>query len=154
MMIRSAERRGFTLVELLIAVAIFAILGAISIPTFQSFLAQRRLNGAARELHANLMAMRMQAVTENRWIALNIDNDHRYTIFRDTNQNGVADTGETLVIKELHPTYYDVTFDTGASTAVVTFRPNGTGSTATLRLTGATGVKTITVTSNGRVKIS
>jgi len=36
----------------------------------------------------------------------------------------------------------------------VTFRPNGTGSTATLRLTGATGVKTITVTSNGRVKIS
>ncbi len=153
MRIRS-DRRGFTLVELLIAVAIFAILGAISIPTFQSFLAQRRLNGAARELHANLMACRMQAVTENKWIALNIDNNHRYTIFRDANQNGTVDSGETLLVKDLHPSYYDVTIDTATSASVVTFRPNGTGSTASLYLTGTTGTKTITVTSNGRVKIS
>jgi len=152
--IRGPDNRGFTLVELIIAVAIFAILGAISIPTFQSFLAQRRLNGAVRELHSNLMSMRMQAVAENRWIALNVDNNHQYTIFRDTNQNGAIDTGETLLIKDLHPTYYDVTIDTASSASGVTFRPNGTGSTATLRLNGSTGTKTITVTSNGRVKTS
>jgi len=153
-MIKRSDKRGFTLVELIIVVAIVAILGAISIPTFQGFLAQRRLNGTARELHGDLMAMRMQAVTENRWIALNVDNNNHYTIFRDTNQNGTLDSGETLVVRDLHPAYYDVNFDTGASATGVTFRPNGTGSTATLRLTGSTGAKTITVTSNGRVKIN
>jgi len=152
--IHRANKKGFTLVELIIAVAIFAILGAISIPTFQSFLAQRRLNGAARELHSNLMSMRMQAVSENKWIALNVDNNHQYTIFRDTNQNGAIDTGETLLVKDLHPTYYDITIDTASSASGVTFRPNGTGSTATLRLSGSAGIKTITVTSNGRVKTS
>jgi type IV fimbrial biogenesis protein FimT len=148
------DRRGFTLLELVMAMVIFSIVAAISVPTFRDFLAQRRLNGAARELHGNLMSMRMQAVSENRWIALNVDNTHQYTIFRDLNQNGTVDSGEILVVKNLHPTYYDVVFDTGASASGVTFRPNGTGSTATLRLTGATGVKTLTVTNNGRVKTS
>jgi len=152
-MINRSDKRGFTLVELLIAVAIFAILAGISLPTFQSFLAQRRLNGATRELHSNLMSMRMQAVSENKWIALNIDSNHQYTIFRDENQNGTADSGETIVVKDLHPSYYDVTFSASTGT-VVTFRPNGTGSTATLGLTGSTGSKSITVSSNGRAKIN
>jgi len=149
-----SDGKGFTLLELVMAMVIFAIVAAISIPTFRDFLAQRRLNGAARELHGNLMSMRMQAVSENRWIALNVDNNHQYTIFRDINQNGTVDSGEVLVVKDFQPTYYDVVFDTGASASGVTFRPNGTGSTATLRLTGSTGAKTITVTNNGRVKTS
>lgn len=151
---RQEKCRGFSLVELLIAMVIVTILGAISVPTFQTFLAQRRLNGAARDMHSHLMAIRMQAVSENQWIALNINNNHQYTLFRDSNKNGTVDTGETLAVKDLHPSYHDVTIATAAGT-VVTFYPNGTSSTATICMTGATGlkVKKITLSSNGRVKM-
>ncbi|HQK79899.1 MAG TPA: GspH/FimT family pseudopilin, partial [Syntrophales bacterium] len=110
MIIERSNSRGFSLVELLIAIAILAILGAISIPTFRHYLAQRRLNGAVRELQNSLMAMRMQAVTENRWIAMNIGSNHQFTIFRDVNKNGVLDSVEAVSVKDIHPTYYDVTF--------------------------------------------
>ncbi len=154
-MMHRSDKTGFTLVELLIAVVIFAILGAISIPTFQSFLAQRRLNGAARELHANLMACRMQAVAENKWISTVINNNHQYTIFRDENKNGSVDTGEMILIKDLHPSYYDVTFDGAVIGYVVAFYPKGTGgSDGTLIINGSTGMKQITVSSNGRVRIN
>jgi len=147
------SRRGFTLIEVMTVMVIIAILAAFAVPTYQQYQIQKRLSGATRELHSNLMAVRMQAVNEAQWIAVNIDNNHQYTIFRDLNKNGTVDTGETIVVKDFNPTYHDVTFSTSAGT-VLTFYPNGTASTGTLSLTGASGSKSITVSAAGRVKIN
>ena len=152
LMISKSNENGFTLIEMLIAIAIFATLVAIAIPTFKTFLAQRRLNGAARELQTNLAALRMQAVAENKWMALYVNNSHQYTLFRDANKNGTIDSGETIVAKDFQPSYYDVTFSYGSG-AVVTFYPNGTSSTGTFCVNGASGlnIKKITLNTNGRV---
>lgn len=144
---------AFTLIELMIVIAIMAILSAIALPNYQNFMAQKRLNGASREVYGNLSAARMQSINENKWIALNIDNDHQYTMFRDNNMNGTVDTGESIIMKDLHPAYYDVTFSSSSGTVIV-FYPNGTGSTGTLGLTGSTGAKSITISSAGRIKIN
>ena len=154
LIVKRSNRRGFSLVELLIAIAILAILGAISIPTFRHYLAQRRLNGAVRELQNSLMAMRMQAVTENRWIAMNIGSNHQFTIFRDVNKNGVMDSVEAVSVKDIHPTYYDVTF-TGATGAVLTFYPDGTASTGTICIHGAPGLKPnrLSLNKSGRIRV-
>jgi type II secretion system protein H len=146
-------RNGFTIIEVIIVIAIMAMMAAFAVPSFQEFQAQRRLNGAARELHSNLMAMRMQAVSETQYIAASIDNDHQYTIFRDENKDGAMDSGESVAVKDLHPTYHDVTFSTSSGT-VVTFYPTGRSSAVTLGVTGATGSKTITVSTAGRARIN
>jgi len=147
------KTKGFTLVELMIVIAIMGILAAIAAPNFRNYMAQRRLNGAARGLYGDLTATRTQAVSMNNWVALNIDNDHQYTMFHDDNKNGTVDTGESITTKDLHPTYHDVLFSTSPGTVIV-FYPNGTGSTGTLGLTGSTGSKSITISRAGRIKIN
>jgi type II secretion system protein H len=147
------NKEGFTLVELIIVLAIMAILSAIALPSFQNYMAQRRLSGATRELYGNLSLARLKAVTMNQWIALNIDDGHRYTIFKDDNKDGIVDNGEAISTLDIHPTYRDVNFSTASGT-VFTFYPNGTGATGTLNLTNPTGSKRITISSAGRIKIN
>ena len=48
--IRSAPNRGFTLLELLAAVGIAAILAAISIPTYQSYMQKARVAHAVADI--------------------------------------------------------------------------------------------------------
>lgn len=148
-------RRGFTLIELLIVIVIMAILAGLSVPSYQEYQARSRLKGAAREVMTDLMAARMQAVSENNWISLNVDSNHGYTIFRDIDKNGnkTSSNNVILAVKDLHPTYFDVTITTTVGT-LVTFYPNGTGSSASLGFTAATGSKTVTVSTAGRVKVS
>lgn len=62
---RANPTRGVTLVELMVVVAIAAILATIAIPSFTDALERRRLEGAANELSADLQYARSQAVADN-----------------------------------------------------------------------------------------
>jgi len=147
------NKNGFTLIEMMIVLVIMGILSAIAVPNLKTYMAERRLNGAARVLYGDLTATRSQAVSMNKWVALNIDNNHQYTMFHDDDKNGTVNTGESISTKNLHPDYHDVLFSTPSGTVIV-FYPNGTGSTGTLGLTGSTGSKSITISSAGRIKIN
>jgi len=59
------RNNSFTLIELLIVIAIMGIMAAMAVPSYQTFMAQRRLNGAARQVMSDLMAARMKAITQN-----------------------------------------------------------------------------------------
>lgn len=57
-----AGSRGFTLVELAIALAVLAVLVAAGVPSFGAALARHRLQAAAQHLQADLSLARQQAV--------------------------------------------------------------------------------------------
>jgi prepilin-type N-terminal cleavage/methylation domain-containing protein len=58
---RPADMRGLTLMELMVTVAILAILVALAVPSFNSFLAKGRLSGAAEALAQDLQLARSES---------------------------------------------------------------------------------------------
>ena len=66
-MLRSLSRKeGFSLVELLITVALIGIAGAIAIPSIMQQLPKFHMRGASRDITAKLMMARLRAIQENK----------------------------------------------------------------------------------------
>ncbi len=59
------KMRGLTLMELMVTVAIMAILIVLVVPSFNSFLARGRLTGAAEALAQDLQLARSEAMRRN-----------------------------------------------------------------------------------------
>jgi type IV fimbrial biogenesis protein FimT len=59
---RSLRQRGFTLMELMITVAIVGTLAAFAIPAVQDYLATGRLRSAASDLYSSLLQARSEAI--------------------------------------------------------------------------------------------
>lgn len=94
---------GFTLVELMITVAVLAIIAAMAMPSFANLVRSNRLNASANEMVAMLQTARTAAISNrasgsvcpstdgatcaaalgNRWIALMTKNGAS-TVLRDT----------------------------------------------------------------------
>jgi prepilin-type N-terminal cleavage/methylation domain-containing protein len=57
--------QGFTIIELMVVIAIIAILGTFTAPNISGWAASLRLNSSAREVASQLQLARMQAIARN-----------------------------------------------------------------------------------------
>lgn len=67
---RCTRGKGFTLIEMLVAVAAVAILTALAAPSFVSLVADQRAKAAATDLFTALSVTRSEAIKQNRNVTL------------------------------------------------------------------------------------
>ena len=183
-MVTQGSRRhanGFSLIELLLVMAIFGILTAIAVPMAADFMESQRLSTATREVERELQSARLQAVSANcrLWVRMNcpIAGTLRTTeflgTFEDTAANRcslaafpfpAADTDVTTVPNYDGPVRI-LSSNTTVSTAVVEFRPDGTArevvagvpqpiaGTMNIVVTRFANSRTVTVNALGKVEI-
>ena len=146
------KEAGFTLAELMVTIAVIAVMTSIAIPAFISWMPGMRLNGAARQVMGDLMGARMNAVKQNNEfkIFFNSPAANQYQILDDDDNDGTADGGEAITTKNIQDNYNDVTF---SATSNPIFYPRGNAFGTTVTVTNSSGSKDVKVALTGRVKI-
>ncbi|MCP4338063.1 MAG: prepilin-type N-terminal cleavage/methylation domain-containing protein [Desulfobulbaceae bacterium] len=93
---RNVDARGFTLIEVMIVVAIIGIVSAIAVPNMIGWRSERQLDGAARNFMADMQLAKLKAVREAEDVSviINVAGDS-YQMIVDLNNNYVLDAGET-----------------------------------------------------------
>lgn len=105
--------RGFSLVEVLVATAIAALLAAVAVPAFDSLIGASRLTAATNDLLFSMHLARSEAIKRSSRVALCKTADgvacsarggweQGWIVFHDANQNGERDAGEA-VIQRIQP---------------------------------------------------
>ena len=105
-----SRQNGFTLIELMVAIAIMGILFAVALPNFESFVNSNRLSSGANEMIASLQTARMESLRRNRRtvVCLSADpnaaspgctttNPTGWVTFLDVDKSGTFTTGDTLL---------------------------------------------------------
>jgi prepilin-type N-terminal cleavage/methylation domain-containing protein len=115
--------KGFTLLELCIAVALVSILAAIAIPNYIGWLPKRHLRSSAIDVQAAIQLAKMTAIRENTSVSVKFDTgSENYQAFIDANEDGTPDAG-IFRNKEMSPGI-DMT-GTGFGSDTVTFNSRG-----------------------------
>lgn len=138
---------GFTLVELMVVVAVTALAATVTAPSVVGLIQRQRLQGVSSQLLWDLRSAREKAITSHRPVTVAVPNNHSYTIWTDRNSDGITDPGEVKT------TDLGVQHMTLASDRSPVFSPSGIiTNSAVMTLTDSRGkTATITMTMAGSI---
>lgn len=98
--------RGFTLIEMMVAIAVLAILLSIGLPAFGGLIDSQRLDTSANTLIRSVQFTRSEAARRNQHVTMAPLDAHWHSgwlIFIDANNNGQHDSGEIILREDKPP---------------------------------------------------
>lgn len=106
---RSSGQRGFTLVELMVTIAVLAFLLAVVIPSLTDMSLGSKLRSHANDLVAGAVLARSEAIKRNSVVRMCVSADgascvvggweQGWIVFHDVDDDGALDAGETVLLQ-------------------------------------------------------
>ena len=130
---RSLANHGFTLIELMVSVALIAIMLTLAVPSLTTFQRNAELTSATNTLVSAINAARGEAMKRGVYAAIVPADASNWSsgwiVFVDTNRNGIYDsTVDTVAMtKEAPPTYLTISGNgiASGSTPYIMFDASG-----------------------------
>lgn len=149
---------GFTIMELMVVVAIVAVLASFALPAMKDMVTINRMKTLSLDIYTSLTLARSEAIKRNTsnvsMVAASGGWQNGWTVCVDTNSDGSCGSGEPVLVQGEAPDS-TITF-TGPAGNIVTYTRDGrVGSAAAFRIThGANNAKVpmrcVDVTTSGR----
>lgn len=116
---------GFTLIEMMVTLAVLAILVTVAIPNYQAFVLNSRMTAQANDFLASLQLARSEAIKRNASVTMSAKGDG----WEDGWQ--ITDAGDN-VLRDFPALKGDSSLS--GEVATITFRSNGQAATTTFNL--------------------
>jgi len=134
------RRSGFSTIELVVVLAIAAIIAAIALPGWKSWSHNAALNSSIRQIQSELHAIKMRAAAENVGF--------QFAYLQDANEYTIQRESKPLQTKPI------TQGTTITKSGTISFSPRGTAGGNRVRLRNAAGAcRQIVVSATGRVRI-
>lgn len=170
-MITFKKQAGFSLIELMVTIAIAGILASIGVPSLQKTIQDNNMISLHNELLAALSFTRNTAVTQGSSATLCKANaastacaptsaswENGWIIFPDRNNNGVVDVGETiLILKNDLPNNISTNYSRNSSRVTYGAQGYAAGFNGNFMFCDARGdsaKRGMVISNNGRVRLA
>jgi len=128
------HQQGFTLMELMVAIAILAILISIAAPSFTHLIARKQVDSFTTQVVGAMQLARSEAITRNTNVSICPRSGatscggswlNGLLVFVDDNGNGSLDGGTDTLLQDAEMDYGRLTLG-GSYGGSVTYQPSGT----------------------------
>ena len=145
------SKSGFTLIEMMVVIAIMAIITAIATPNVMQWVGTQRFNSAVRDIQSSIESMRLYAVKENSTTTISFTNGANSYV-TTTRKRGLPSTDPDAVKNTTHNLPHGVTV---SPTMNLVFSSLGTAPTfGTVTINGPSGLSldiAVAITGSSRI---
>ncbi len=120
---------GFTLIEMMVTLAVLAILVTVAIPNYQAFVLNSRMTAQANDFLASLQLARSEAIKRNASVTMSAKGDGWEDGWQITDAGG-------NVLRDFPALKGQSSLGSGGDVVTITFQSNGRAAATTFNLCG------------------